>query len=123
MKNIPGRWQIQGKVQLFVAYVNALGNEVPPLVVVKGKTQASLSAFSVAETPAETKFTYQTKRWMEDILGIEWFESHFLQQCGVRRPQLLILDSHSSMKCCRLSRLPKRIAYISLHYPNTPHSG
>lgn len=62
MKNIPGRVANSRESVTFVACVNALGNEVPPLVVVKGKTQASLSAFNVTESPPGTKFTYFIKQ-------------------------------------------------------------
>ena len=57
MKNIPGRVANSREIVTFVACVNALGNEIPPLVVLKGKTQVSLSSFNVAESPAGTKFT------------------------------------------------------------------
>jgi hypothetical protein len=33
---------------------------------------------------------------MEDILGVTWFKDHFLKYCGPERPQIILLDSHSS---------------------------
>lgn len=45
---------------------------------------------------------------MEDILGIEWFENHFLQHCGVRSPQFLILDSHNSHETLSLIEAAKK---------------
>ena len=42
------------------------------------------------------KYTYYEGAWMEDILGEIWFREHFVKCCGTERPQVLILDSHSS---------------------------
>ncbi|GFS05782.1 hypothetical protein ElyMa_004690500 [Elysia marginata] len=40
---------------------------------------------------------------MEDVLGSQWFSKIFLNHCGPERPQLLLLDSHSSHEDFKLS--------------------
>ena len=35
-------------------------------------------------------------------MDVQWFGGHFLQQCGIAPPQLLILDSHSSHESLNL---------------------
>ena len=103
-----------------MACVNAAGNEVPPLVVVKGKTQASVSSYNVGEGPVGTRYTYQCKGWMEDLLGVEWYTNYFLQHCGTARPQLLVLDSHSSHETLGLIESAKENNIILLALP--PHT-
>ena len=51
---------------------------------------------NVSEGPHGAKWTYQANAWTEDVIGVEWFEGIFLKECGPYRPQLLILDGHSS---------------------------
>ncbi|KAL8590425.1 hypothetical protein ACOMHN_011639 [Nucella lapillus] len=43
-------------------------------------------------------WTFQYKSWMNDSLGVQWLWKVFLRHYGTERPQLLILDSHSSHK-------------------------
>ncbi|KAH3860521.1 hypothetical protein DPMN_023422 [Dreissena polymorpha] len=56
------------------------------MVVVKSKTKKALNAFNVAEDPIGTKWTYQTKGWMEESLGVIWFQLVFIPHIGERRP-------------------------------------
>ncbi|KAJ8306327.1 hypothetical protein KUTeg_016872 [Tegillarca granosa] len=90
------RAQLDGVTVL--ACINAAGDDIPPLVIVKGLTEKAVRAYNVVEGPVGTKYTYQKKAWMEDILGVSWFKDHFLAHCGRERPQIIILDSHSSHK-------------------------
>jgi hypothetical protein len=90
-----------------LACVNAAGNDIPPLVIVKGQTEKSLRAYNVAQGPHGAKYTYQKKAWMEDILGVTWFKDHFLRYCGSERPQMIILDSHSSHETIGLISLAR----------------
>lgn len=72
-----------------LACVNADGNKMAPLCVVKGNSKG-------------TVWTYQEKAWMCDILGEMWWRGIFLKQCGPKRSQLLIIDSHGSHETIRL---------------------
>lgn len=121
-RNIPGRVSNSRETLTVVACINAIGNEIPPLVIAKGKTPACLSSFNVSQGPPGTKYTFQGKGYMEDILGVQWFQSHFLQHCGTARPQLLILDSHSSHESYELLDLAKQndIHLLALP-PHTTH--
>ena len=69
---------------------------MPPIIIVKGKTDKSLRGFNVLEGPVGSKWTYQQNAWTEDILGVVWFKGVFLAHCGEERPQLIILDGHPS---------------------------
>lgn len=62
----------------------------------KGKTSASLHGMNVADAPKGTMFAFQENGWMTDELGERWFRNIFLKICGPERPQLLLLDGHSS---------------------------
>ena len=95
-KNLPGRVADSKQTQTVLACVNAAGKCMPPLVVVKGKTPKSLYGYKTHDGPAGTIWSYQSKGYMEDLLGSQWFKEVFLKHCGPERPQLLLLDSHSS---------------------------
>ncbi|XP_069112283.1 tigger transposable element-derived protein 6-like [Argopecten irradians] len=79
-----------------MACVNGVGDKMSPMVVVKGKTSASLHGMNVTEAPEGTIWGYQESGWMTEELGERWFRDVFLKQCGPERPQLLLLDGHSS---------------------------
>ncbi|VDI70182.1 Hypothetical predicted protein [Mytilus galloprovincialis] len=66
------------------------------MVIVRGKTSKSLNAFNVSEGVPNTKYTYQKCAWMEDVSSETWFRDHSLRLCGPDRPQIILLDSHSS---------------------------
>jgi hypothetical protein len=104
-----------------LAYVNAADQDIPPIVIVKGLTEKSLNAYNVAEGLAGTKYTYQRKAWKEDVLGVTWFKNHFLKHCGPERPQIIILDSHSSHETLGLIQWKEITVLpclsITPHYP------
>ncbi|GFO17907.1 Jerky protein homolog-like [Plakobranchus ocellatus] len=85
-----------------LACVNAAGVVMPPFCVVRGKTEAAVSSYSVADAPDGTYWSWQEKAWMTELLGDEWFGNVFLKNCGPERPQILILDSHNSHECVNL---------------------
>ncbi|CAC5410897.1 unnamed protein product [Mytilus coruscus] len=85
--------------------INAAGEKMPPLVIVKGKTERSLRSFNTHEGPPGSKWTFQEKAWKNDLIGIEWFSEIFLRNCGAKRPQLLVLDSHNSHETLGLLEL------------------
>ncbi|XP_078334130.1 uncharacterized protein LOC144625794 [Crassostrea virginica] len=93
---VPGRSSNSRESISTLLCVNAQGGFMPPMVVVRGKTKRCIQSWGVEDAPAGTVFTYQARAWMDDILGEEWFHKVFLANCGPHRPQLLILDSHSS---------------------------
>lgn len=95
-RNVPGRVGNSRDGVSVLACINAAGEVILPMVIVKGLTEKSLNAYNVVEGPQGCKYTYQNKAWMEDVLGVTWFKDHFLKHCGPERPQIIILDSHSS---------------------------
>lgn len=95
-RNVPGRVGNSRDGVSVLACINAAGEVILPMVIVKGLTEKSLNAYNVVEGPQGCKYTYQKKAWMEDVLGVTWFKDHFLKHCGPERPQIIILDSHSS---------------------------
>ena len=104
-KVVPGRTaQSRESVSVLVCG-NAAGVKMPPMIVVKGKTFKSLNAWSLDDAPTNTIWTFQQKAWMVDLLGEEWFKCCFLKYCGPSRPQLLILDGHSSHESLGLLEL------------------
>lgn len=106
-RNVPGRVGNCRDGITALACVNAAGRDIPPLVIVKGQTEKALRAYNVKLGPHGTKYTYQKKAWMEDTLGITWFNDHFLKHCGSERPQLMLLDSHSSHETLGLIELAR----------------
>ena len=57
---------------------------------------------------------------MEDILGVTWFKDHFLRYCGSERPQMIILDSHSSHETIGLISLARENDILLFTLP--PHT-
>ena len=61
---------------------NAAGDIMSPMVIVKGKTKRSLMSWKTEEAPPNTKWAFQSKSYMDQGLGVEWFQNVFLQECG-----------------------------------------
>lgn len=95
-RNIPARVGNCRENVSVLACINSAGQEVPPMAIVRGKTEKVLQAYNTAEGVLGCKYTYKERAWMEDALGELWFRDHFLKSCGPDRPQLILLDSHSS---------------------------
>ncbi|XP_061195392.1 uncharacterized protein LOC133203632 [Saccostrea echinata] len=119
-RSIPGRTGNSKENISILACVNAVGDVLPPMCIVKGKTPRCLESFSTLDSPAGTLWTYQERAWMCDILGQMWFSQVFLQNIGPKRPQLLILDSHSSHEVLGLLQEAVRENIIILAMP--PHT-
>ncbi|KAL8593856.1 hypothetical protein ACOMHN_018068 [Nucella lapillus] len=105
-----------------MATISAAGEAMPPMLVAKGKTVKSLHAFATFDAPADAVWTFQDEGWMNDSLGVQWFEKVFLRHCGGERPQLLILDSHSSHEVLELlDKAKEEEIYIYTLPPHTTH--
>ena len=106
-----------------MACVNAVGDRMPPMFIVKGKTSRSLHGFNTEAAPAGSNWAFQDKGWMTDSLGETWFSEIFLRHCGAERPQILILDGHSSHETLAILELAleENIHIISLP-PHTTHA-
>ncbi|XP_062607056.1 uncharacterized protein LOC134268829 [Saccostrea cucullata] len=117
-----GRTSTSRQSITILACVNASGDKMPPMCIVKGKTPRCVESFATIDAPPETIWTYQEKAWMCDLLGELWFKSVFLQNCGPRRPQLLVLDSHSSHEVLGLleAAISENILIMALP-PHTSH--
>ena len=85
-----------------IVCINAAGALMPASIIAKGKTTKSLEGFATYLMPKETLWTYQARGWMENAIGLQWFVDIFLKNCGPRRPQLLLLDRHSSHETLKL---------------------
>lgn len=95
-RDIPGRTGNSKQGVTVLATINGAGRTIPPLVIVKGVSRKSLRSYNVVEGIPGTIWTWQKKAWMEDVLGVMWFEEIFLPHCGPERPQLLVMDGHHS---------------------------
>lgn len=105
-----------------MACVNGAGRRMPPMLVVKGKTTKSLHGFNTQAAPTGSRWFYQKNGWMEDSIGEKWFNEVFLQFCGSTRPQLLILDGHSSHETLAiLMRAIEENIHILAMPPHTTH--
>lgn len=107
VKSQPGRIYNSRKSVSTLTCANVAGQRMPPLIIVKCKTRRSLDSFKTSDAPPGTIWSYQKKAWMTDILGDQWFQEVFLKHCGFHRPQLLILDSHSSHEVVSLLKMAK----------------
>ncbi|KAK3108839.1 hypothetical protein FSP39_017026 [Pinctada imbricata] len=121
-KNVVGRSSSNRTNITVLASVNASGDKMPPLMIVKGKTSKSLHGFNTSASPEKSRWFYQANSWMTDELGELWFKEIFLAECGPERPQLLILDGHSSHETLAIIELAmeENIAILCLP-PHTTH--
>ena len=108
-----------------MACVSASGQVMPPMFIVRGKTNKSLNGFNPLDAPPGSVWTWcveQEKGYMEDSLGVEWFKEVFLRHCGPHRPQVLIFDQHHSHEVYELLELAvhENITLITLP-PHTSH--
>lgn len=94
-----------------------------PMIIVKGKTSASLHGLNVVDAPDGTIFAFQENGWINEEIAEKWFREVFLQHCGPERPQLLLLDGHSSNESLGLLELAmhKNIEIFCLP-PHTTHA-
>ncbi|GFR88917.1 jerky protein [Elysia marginata] len=98
----------------------ACGFFMPPMFIAKGKTVKSLNSFATTDAPPGSRWTWQTKAWMEDSLGVEWFTNVFLKFCGPQRPQILILDQHHSHEAYEFIEMARENQITVLALP--PHT-
>ncbi|XP_069105756.1 uncharacterized protein [Argopecten irradians] len=120
VRNPPGRVGNSRDNVSVMACINAAGNEIPPMVIIKGKTYKSLYAYNTKEGVPNTMYTFQQRAWMEDALGELWFKQHFLRHCGPERPQMIFLDSHSSHETLGLIEAERENDITLLAFP--PHT-
>lgn len=92
------------------------------MFIIQGKTARSLHGFDTAAAPENSVFCFQQNGWMDDTLGEHWFVDVFLKYCGPERPQLLILDGHSSHETLGLlmRAMEENVHILSLP-PHTTH--
>ena len=93
------------------------------MFIVKGKNSRSLHGFNTTAAPVGTRWCWQKNGWMDDSIGERWFNEVFLQFWGSERPQLLILDGHSSHETLViLIQAMDEGIYILALPPHTTHS-
>ena len=112
---VPGRVASSKESVSILGCGNAMGEIMSPMIIVKEKTRCLLS-WKTEDAPKNAKWAYQSKSYMDQALGVEWFQSVFLKECGPKRPQLLIVDSHCSHEPLELLELAQkeRITMLSL---------
>lgn len=77
--------------------VNTAGNQMPPMLIVRGKTSVSLHGFNKTVIPEGTKWAFQKSGRMTDEIGEHWFRNIFLKECGKERPHSrYLMDSLST---------------------------
>lgn len=120
--NVVGKTSSKSSNITIMACVNAAGCAMPPMFVVKGKTFRSVHGFNTDAAPSNATWAFQQNGWMDDELGEQWFNGVFLKHCGAHRPQLLILDGHSSHESLAiLERAIEEQIYILALPPHTTH--
>ncbi|XP_062596590.1 uncharacterized protein LOC134258049 [Saccostrea cucullata] len=119
-KNVVGRTSTDRSNITIMACVNASGEKMPPMLVVKGKTKKSLYGYNTAEAPENSMWTFNDRAWMDEELGEQWFKNVFIPNCGNERPQLLILDGHGSHETLGLLELADQEGIHVLALP--PHT-
>ncbi|KAK6191139.1 hypothetical protein SNE40_002880 [Patella caerulea] len=119
-KSVPARTSNSRESVTCLATVNARGHYIPPMVIVRGKTSKALQSWKVNDAPDGTFWSYQSRAWMEDALAQEWFAKVFLPSIGPERPQVLLLDSHSSHETLSLIEIAQQENITLLTYP--PHT-
>ena len=119
-KTIPGRTANSRETVTFLPCINAAGQKMPPLIIVKGKTTRSLRSYNVHEGPTDALWTYQKNAYMTDEIGDQWFTELFLKHCGDARPQILIMDNHHSHESLSLLEAASANGITVLTFP--PHT-
>ena len=119
-RSIPGRASHSRETFSVLVCVNADGSHIPPMIIARGKTERCLHGLGTALGPANARYTYQERAWMNDELGVKWFGELFLPNCGPERPQLIILDSHHSHEVLDLLVMAKQNGIIIMAMP--PHT-
>ncbi|XP_076434920.1 uncharacterized protein LOC143274850 [Babylonia areolata] len=105
-----------------MATINAAGQAMPPMIIAKGKTSNSLHKFATYDAPHQSVWTYQASGWMTENISKKWFDDVFLKFCGPERPQLLLLDGHSSHEVIDLlEKAQQENIHVMALPPHTTH--
>lgn len=115
---VPGRVAHSKESVTVLGCGNAAGKIMSPMVIVKGKTRKSLMGWKTEDAPSNTKWAFQPKSYMDQVLGVEWFQNVFLKECGEHRPQLLTLDSHCSHEPVELIEIAEKEKITLLTFPS-----
>ncbi|CAC5360596.1 unnamed protein product [Mytilus coruscus] len=122
VKSVPGLVSNSRESVMVVACISAADIAMPPMNVVKGKTEKSLNGFNRSEGPENAVWVFQKNAWIDDAGCLKWFHEVFLQNCGPKRPQLLIVDQHRSHEALDLLEegMRENIRILALP-PHTTH--
>ena len=80
--NIPGRVANSNESVSVLVCGNAAGDIMSPMIIVKGKIKGSLMGWKTEDAPPNTKWAFQPNSYMEQGLGVQWFQAVFLKECG-----------------------------------------
>ena len=84
------------KTQITVlAYANAAGNVIPPMIIFDFEGKRLNPEWTKGEVP-NTLYGMSDKGWTDMELFIHWMKDLFLPNIPPTRPVLLLLDGHSS---------------------------
>ena len=122
VKSVPGLVSNSRESVTVVACISAAGIAMPPMNVVKGKTEKSLNGFNKSEGHENAVWAFQKNAWIDDAGCLKWFREVFLQNCGPTRPQLLIVDQHRSHEALDLLEegMRENVRILALP-PHTTH--
>ena len=93
---------------------------MPPLFIAKGKMKKAIQGFNTKEAQPGSSFVVQSNAWIEDILVTAWFDEVFQRNCGEKRPQMLLLDSHHSHETLQILEKAKKNNIIVWLFHRTP---
>ncbi|XP_065642613.1 uncharacterized protein LOC136074235 [Hydra vulgaris] len=79
-----------------IATISASGTHIPPHIIVKCKTRRALNGFEVLSAPERSAWSVSDSGWTKQGIALLWFSESFLTNIRPERPQILILDRHSS---------------------------
>ncbi|OWF47842.1 uncharacterized protein LOC110453826 [Mizuhopecten yessoensis] len=121
-RNVLGRTSNNRTNVTMTACINAAGQKMSPMLIVKGKTSVSVHGFNTEAAPPGSKWAWQENGWMNDKLGEQCFRDVFLKECGSARSQLLLLDEHSSHESFAILQLAsENDVQIMCLPPHTTH--
>ena len=117
---LPGRTSGSREGYSVLCTINAAGEDMPPMVVVKGKTSRCLQSMDVSAGVPGTIYIFQKNAYSTEELGVSWFTQLFQKHCGPQGPQLLVLDGHCSHEVLGLIEAAKADQISVLAFP--PHT-
>lgn len=108
----------RGTLVTMVGCVNAIGNNIPPLLIFPRKNYKD---YMIKNAPPGTVGVASTSGWITSELFVQWFQ-HFIRHAKptAESPALLIMDNHEAHISLQIIKLAKGNHVILLTLP--PHT-